>query len=45
LFSWASCVWEGTAEVGDEMTMETYLRLGHLVYSAAELDQPELDQP
>ena len=31
---WVCCVWEGTAEVGDEMTMETYLRLGHLVYSA-----------
>src|ERR1700733_8724115 len=24
---------EGTAEVGDQMTMETYLRLGYLVYS------------
>jgi LysR family transcriptional regulator, nod-box dependent transcriptional activator len=23
----------GTAKVGDQMTMETYLRLGHLVYS------------
>src|SRR6266576_1378297 len=31
---WICCVWAGTAEVGDEMTMETYLRLGHLVYSA-----------
>jgi DNA-binding transcriptional LysR family regulator len=31
---WVCCVWAGTAEVGDEMTMETYLRLGHLVYSA-----------
>jgi len=30
---WLCCVWEGTAEVGDQMTMETYLRLGHLVYS------------
>ncbi len=32
---WLCCVWEGTAEVGDRMTMETYLRLGHLVYTAA----------
>ena len=31
---WVCCVWAGTAEVGDEMTMEAYLRLGHLVYSA-----------
>jgi LysR family nod box-dependent transcriptional activator len=31
---WLCCVWEGTAKVGDRMTMETYLRLGHLVYSA-----------
>src|SRR5215471_2839302 len=31
---WLCCVWEGTAEVGDRMTIETYLRLGHLVYSA-----------
>jgi LysR family nod box-dependent transcriptional activator len=31
---WLCCVWEGNAEVGDEMTMETYLRLGHVVYSA-----------
>src|SRR6266700_302360 len=31
---WICCVWEGTAEVGEVMTMETYLRLGHLVYSA-----------
>ena len=31
---WICCVWAGTTEVGDVMTMETYLRLGHLVYSA-----------
>src|SRR5215475_9698633 len=31
---WVCCVWAGTAEVGDQMTQETYLRLGHLVYSA-----------
>ena len=30
---WLCCVWEGTTEVGDQMTMESYLRLGHLVYS------------
>ncbi len=30
---WLCCVWEGTTQVGDKMTMETYLRLGHLVYS------------
>jgi DNA-binding transcriptional LysR family regulator len=35
LFSdrWLCCVWEGTSQVGDHMTMDTYLRLGHLVYS------------
>jgi LysR family transcriptional regulator, nod-box dependent transcriptional activator len=32
---WLCCVWEGNAKVGDRMTMETYTRLGHLVYSAA----------
>src|SRR5947199_5186305 len=31
---WICCVWEGTTEVGEVMTVETYLRLGHLVYSA-----------
>jgi LysR family nod box-dependent transcriptional activator len=30
---WLCCVWDGNSEVGDSMTMETYLRLGHLVYS------------
>jgi LysR family nod box-dependent transcriptional activator len=35
LFSdrWLCCVWEGTTQVGDRMTMDIYLRLGHLVYS------------
>lgn len=35
LFSdrWLCCVWEGTTQVGDRMTMDAYLRLGHLVYS------------
>jgi LysR family nod box-dependent transcriptional activator len=31
---WLCCVWAGNAEVGEQMTMETYLRLGHVVYSA-----------
>jgi LysR family transcriptional regulator, nod-box dependent transcriptional activator len=30
---WLCCVWEGCTEVGDQMTLDTYLRLGHLVYS------------
>ncbi|MGH3151766.1 MAG: LysR family transcriptional regulator [Streptosporangiaceae bacterium] len=30
---WLCCVWEGNSEVGERMTLETYLRLGHLVYS------------
>jgi LysR family nod box-dependent transcriptional activator len=30
---WLCCVWEGNAQVGDHMTLDTYLRLGHLVYS------------
>jgi LysR family transcriptional regulator, nod-box dependent transcriptional activator len=30
---WFCCVWEGTTEVDEHMTMETYLRLGHLAYS------------
>ncbi|HEX6467697.1 MAG TPA: LysR family transcriptional regulator [Streptosporangiaceae bacterium] len=35
LFSdrWLCCVWDGTTQVGDAMTIDTYLRLGHLVYS------------
>jgi DNA-binding transcriptional LysR family regulator len=31
---WLCCVWEGTEEVGDELTLDTYLRLGHVVYSS-----------
>src|SRR5690349_6747031 len=45
---WICCVWEGTTEVGDVMTMETYLRLGHLVYSAVRgpgLDRRHLPGP
>jgi LysR family nod box-dependent transcriptional activator len=30
---WLCCVWAGNTVVGDEMTMDAYLRLGHLVYS------------
>jgi DNA-binding transcriptional LysR family regulator len=31
---WLCCVWEGTEEVGGELTLDTYLRLGHVVYSS-----------
>lgn len=30
---WLCCVWEGNSQVDEAMTMETYLRLGHIVYS------------
>jgi LysR family nod box-dependent transcriptional activator len=30
---WLCCVWAGNAAVGERMTMDAYLRLGHLVYS------------
>jgi DNA-binding transcriptional LysR family regulator len=30
---WLCCVWEGNSQVGESLTMETYLRLGHVVYS------------
>ena len=30
---WLCCVWEGNTQVGERMTMDTYLRLRHLVYS------------
>ena len=30
---WLCCVWSGNAAVGERMTMDAYLRLGHLVYS------------
>ena len=30
---WLCCVWAGNSAVGDRMTMDDYLRLGHLVYS------------
>jgi LysR family nod box-dependent transcriptional activator len=35
LFSdrWLCCVWSGSTQVGERMTLDTYLRLGHLVYS------------
>ncbi len=30
---WLCCVWAGNAAVGERMTLDDYLRLGHLVYS------------
>jgi LysR family nod box-dependent transcriptional activator len=35
LFSdrWLCCVWAGNAQVGERLTLETYERLGHIVYS------------
>jgi LysR family transcriptional regulator, nod-box dependent transcriptional activator len=30
---WLCCIWAGNSAVGDQMTMDAYLRLGHLVYS------------
>jgi LysR family transcriptional regulator, nod-box dependent transcriptional activator len=30
---WRCCVWEGNSQVGDELGLETYLRLGHIAYS------------
>jgi len=30
---WLCCVWAGNTVVGERMTLEEYLRLGHLVYS------------
>jgi LysR family nod box-dependent transcriptional activator len=30
---WMCCVWEGNTRVGDQMTTETYVALGHLSYS------------
>jgi LysR family nod box-dependent transcriptional activator len=30
---WLCCVWEGNTAVGDAMSLDDYLRLGHLVYS------------
>jgi LysR family nod box-dependent transcriptional activator len=32
---WLCCVWEGNSQVGDELSLEAYLRLGHVVYSTA----------
>jgi LysR family nod box-dependent transcriptional activator len=32
---WLCCVWEGNSQVGDELSLDTYLRLGHVVYSMA----------
>src|SRR5690348_5798978 len=30
---WLCCVWEGNSVVGDHLTLEAYLAMGHLVYS------------
>jgi LysR family transcriptional regulator, nod-box dependent transcriptional activator len=30
---WLCCVWAGNSAVGDPLTLDAYLRLGHLVYS------------
>ena len=30
---WLCCVWDDNTQVGDDMPLETYLDLGHLVYS------------
>jgi LysR family nod box-dependent transcriptional activator len=30
---WLCCVWDGNTQVDDVMTLETYLRLGHVLYS------------
>jgi LysR family transcriptional regulator, nod-box dependent transcriptional activator len=32
---WLCCVWEGNSQVGDELSLQTYLQLGHVVYSTA----------
>ncbi|PIA98597.1 MULTISPECIES: LysR family transcriptional regulator [Streptomyces] len=32
---WLCGVWEGNSQVGDELSMQTYLRLGHVIYSMA----------
>ena len=32
---WLCCVWEGNRQVGDELSLQTYLQLGHIVYSTA----------
>lgn len=35
LFSdrWLCCVWTGNTQVAEELTLETYQRLGHIIYS------------
>lgn len=44
LFSdrWLCCVWEGNTAVGAEMTLDTYLRLPHLVYSMGRGQPPSI---
>ena len=32
---WLCCVWAGNSQVGDALSLQTYLQLGHVVYSTA----------
>jgi len=32
---WLCCVWEGNSQVGDELSLQRYLQLGHVSYSMA----------
>jgi len=37
---WMCCVWEGNTRVGDELSLELYTQLGHLIYSMGSAGQP-----
>jgi LysR family transcriptional regulator, nod-box dependent transcriptional activator len=37
---WMCCVWDGNARVGDEMRLEDFTALGHLIYSMGGAGQP-----
>ncbi|HEX4094956.1 MAG TPA: LysR family transcriptional regulator [Trebonia sp.] len=39
---WLCCVWAGNSIVGERMTMDAYLRLGHLVYSMGRGQPPSI---
>jgi LysR family nod box-dependent transcriptional activator len=39
---WLCCVWAGNPSVGDQMTLDAYLRLGHLVYSMGRGQPPSI---
>jgi LysR family transcriptional regulator, nod-box dependent transcriptional activator len=39
---WLCCVWSGNSAVGDRMTLDAYLRLGHLVYSMGRGQPPSI---